>query len=289
MSKGLTGAAAQEFDDEVHHQYQGGGNLRETITQRSNVVGSTYQFRRMGKGLGSIRGAPQTDVIPMDVAHVLIPAVLEDWVFPEFTDIFDQAEVNFEERTELAMTIGMAMGRREDQLIIDAFDAIATYAGTVTTAIGGAASNLNVAKLRRAARLLDDQGVPGSDRHLVASTVNKEALLAETETTSSDFNTVKALVDGQIKTFLGFAFHWIEDRSAFEGGLTIDGGDVRDGFAYHKAAMGIAYGALQGGNPQTKVDWVPVKTSWLSNGMLKAGVAARDGAGGVVKVQMDET
>ncbi len=149
MSKELSSAAAQQFDSEVLHEYQGMGQLRPTVTLRTGVVGDTYKFRTMGKGLAKQRGATQTDVTPMDVSHALQTATLENWVAPEYTDIFDAAEVNFQERTELAQTIAGGLSRREDQLIIDAFDASSSYAGTVTDDVGGTDTDLNPAKLRR--------------------------------------------------------------------------------------------------------------------------------------------
>jgi hypothetical protein len=77
----------------------------------------------MGKGLANQK-ASQADVTPMDISHARQTATLQNWNAPEYTDIFDQAEVNFDE--ELAQTIAKAIGRREDQLIID------TLAGTTT-------------------------------------------------------------------------------------------------------------------------------------------------------------
>ena len=282
MSKTLSAAAATQFDSEVLHEYQGMGSLRTTVTVRTGVVGDTYKFRHMGKGLAKLRGAPQTDVTPMDVAHSLQTATLENWVAPEYTDIFDAAEVNFQERAELAQTIAGALTRREDQLIIDAFDASSTYAGTVTIAIGGAATDLNPAKLRRASRYLNAKGVPASGRHLVHGALQLEALLGNTEATSSDYNTVKALVNGEINSFVGFKFQMIEDRSAEEGGLTVAAG-VRDCYAYHTTSTGYASGI----DPKTEVNYVPVKVSWLANGMLKAGSVVRN-SNGLVKVQCDE-
>jgi hypothetical protein len=282
MSKHLSAAASTQFDSEVLHEYQGMGSLRTTVTVRTGVVGDTYKFRAMGKGIATSRGMPQTDVTPMDVSHSLQTATLENWVAPEYTDIFDAAEVNFQERTELAQTIAGALSRREDQLIIDAFDASSTYAGTVTTAIGGADTDLNPAKLRRASRYLNAKGVPMAGRNIAIGALQLEALLGNTEATSSDFNTVKALVNGDINAFVGFSFKLIEDRDAEEGGLTVAAG-IRDCYAYHTTSTGYASGI----DPRTEVNYVPVKTSWLANGLLKAGAVVRN-SNGLVKVQCDE-
>lgn len=282
MSKFLSAAAQTQFDSEVLHEYQGMGGLRKTVTVRTGVVGDTYKFRKMGSGMAQSRGASQTDVVPMDVSHALQTATLTNWVAPEYTDIFDAAEVNFQERTELAQTIAGALSRREDQLLIDAWDGAGSYAGTVSTDIGGVGTDLNPAKLRRASRYLNSKGVPMAGRHLVIGAIQLEALLGNTEATSTDFNTVKALVNGEINSFVGFQFHMIEDRSAYEGGLTV-ATSVRDCFAYHMTSTGYASGL----DPRTEVNYIAQKVSWLANGLLKAGAVVRN-TNGLVKVQCTE-
>ncbi len=101
MSKTLSAAAQQAFDDTVLQEFQGTGFLRNTVTIRNNVVGDIYKFRHLGKGMANQKPS-QADVTPMDVQHNLINCTLENWNAPEYTDIFDQAEVNFDEQQELA-------------------------------------------------------------------------------------------------------------------------------------------------------------------------------------------
>jgi hypothetical protein len=283
MSKVLSAAAATQFDSEVLHEYQGTGSLRQSTTQRTGVVGDTYKFRKMGQGMATQRPASQSDVTPMDISHSLQTATLTNWVAPEYTDIFDQATVNFQERNELAKTIAMALSRREDQLCIDAWEASGSYAGTVSTDIGGVGTDLNPAKLRRASRFLNAKGVPQAGRHIAIGATQLEALLGNTEATSSDFNTVKALVNGEINSFVGFKFHLIEDRSSFEGGLVV-AATVRSCYAYHETATGFASGI----DPRTEVNYIAQKVSWLANGMLKAGAITRNG-NGLVKISCTET
>ncbi len=278
MSRFLGAAKAEVFDSEVKHAYQGMGGVSQRTTRRLNVRGNPYHFRTMGKGLAQRRGQTQTDVTPMDVSHTKVPCTLEDWVAPEYTDLFDDAQINIDERSELAETIAGGIGRRDDQLVIDACDASSTYAGTVTNDIGGTDTNLNVAKLRRASRFLNAAGVPGTGRHIMASAEGLEAMLGETEATSSDYNTVRALVNGEINSFVGFTFHIIEDRSSFEGGLSIDGSNDRTSYAWHEKAVGYANALMR-----SEVNYIPQKTSWLANGLLKAGSVVRD-AQGVVQI-----
>lgn len=280
MSKTLTANAVTEFDMEVKHAYQGAGKLRPSVRLRTGVVGGTKVFPKMGKGTATPR-VTQSDVVPMNVAHTKASATIADWNAPEYTDIFDQQKVNYQERAELSTVIAGAIGRREDQIILDAADAGSTTL-TVGNDIGGTDSDLNVSKVRRAARLLDDQGVPGDNRSFVGSMKGKEAMLGETEVTSSDYAAVKALVDGQVNSFVGFNFIWIETRS--EGGLPVDGSLDRTNYAYHNSALGLAVGI----DFRTEVNYIPEKTSWLANGLFSAGAVTID-ALGLVEVTSRES
>lgn len=282
MSKTLSSAAQQQFDSEVKHAFQGGGAmmLRQTVTVRTGVVADIYKFRKMGKGQAQQKTAPQTDVTPMNVSHSLINCTLSNWTAAEYTDIFDAAEVNFDEQTELAETIAKAIDRRCDQLIIDSMDASGSYAGTVGTDVGGTGTDWNTAKARRAKKHLDDNEVDKNDRHILVSADGLEAMLGTTEATSSDYNTVKALVNGEINTWLGFTWHTIGTRD--EGGLPLSG-STRTSFAWHRSAIGLAVGI----DVRTEVNYIAEKTSWLCNGLFKAGAVVRD-SDGVVKITTTE-
>lgn len=288
MSKNLTDAAVIEFDSEVQHEYQGMKTLRQTVTQRTGVVGESYKFARMGSGIANQK-ASQADVTPMDIEYTRPTANLENWNAPEYTDIFDQAEVNFDEKAELAQTIAKAIGRREDQIIIDQM-AAGTYNATPgnDADIGllidlTATVALTVAALRQAStKGLTKRSVPAGERTIALTADSLDQLLATTQTTSSDFNTVKALVQGEIDTFLGFDFKVIDTRE--EGGLPGDGTTSVSSFCYHRSAIGIAIGI----DLKTTIDWVAQKTSWLANGLYKAGATIRQNSG-IVRILSDST
>lgn len=287
MSKFLTNSAVQEFDSEVKHEYQGMGKLRNTVTLRTNVTGDAYKFARMGQGLANQK-ATQSDVTPMDVSHARQTATLANWNAPEYTDIFDAATVNFDEKQELAKTIAKALTRREDQIIIDTM-ANGSYSTTPADAdtgysIADGGTNLTVAKLREAAmRGLTDRNVDDDDRCLITTASGVESLLADPEVTSSDFNVLKALVSGTLEgtNYMGFNIKIIGRR--VEGGLPI-AANIVSSFAYQKQAIGYAVGI----DMKTSIDWIAQKTSWLANGLLKSGAVMRENAG-VVRINFDQT
>jgi hypothetical protein len=280
MSKNLSAVAVTEFDSMVKHAYQGMGLLKGAVTQRNNVVGDTYKFRRMGKGLANQKSTSDL-VTPMDVAHEFKTATLSNWNAPEYTDMFDAQDVNFDEKQELANTIAGALGRRTDQLVIDAMDASTPLTTTIGTNIGGNNSNLNMAKVIKAQVELRDQGVPNSELFAAVNALGLGGLLNDEKATSGDYQAIKALVNGDVDTLAGFKFVILESRS--EGGLTV-AANVVDSYFFQRPAVGLALGI----DMKTEIDWVAERTSWLCNGMLKAGSVVRD-EGGLVKVQYTQT
>jgi len=83
---------------------------------------------------------------------------------------------------------------------------------------------------------------------------------------------LRPLVTGEIKQWAGFTFIMIGDRD--ENGLSLSA-NLRKNVAYHKEAIGLAVGVEM----STKIDWVPIKTSWLINNMFSAGSVLIDAKG----------
>ncbi len=280
MSISLSNAFVTLFDAEVKQAYQGKAMLVPAVRQRRGVEGSTVKFPKVGRGVATVR-VPQTDVTPLNVGFSTVTLTLADYNAAEYSDIFSQAKVNFDERQELVQVVAGAMGRRQDQMILDALNGSSTSL-TVANSIGGSTTNMNIAKLREAKRLLDKGNVPPDGRHIIIHANGLSNLLSETSVTSSDFNSVKALVQGEINTYLGFTFHVLGDRS--EGGLAIDGSLDRTCFAFHKDAIGYGEGIAM----RTEINYIPEKTSWLVNEVFSAGAVAID-AEGIVQITCRES
>ena len=274
MSRFLSSVANIEFDNEVKHAYQASGKLRNKVTLRTGVIGDTYRFRLMGRGMG-IQKATSAVVTPMDLPHTQPTATLEDWTFPEYTDIFDQATVNFDEKSQIAKSIGYAMGRREDQLIIDPLVA-GTFNTTVTDEqgfdIAAGGTGFTHAKLLQIKQYFTDLEVNEMPIILCDGAALID-LLDEEQVTSADYQNTKALVNGTLEnaTAYGFEFCTVGNRRE-EGGL---GGSA---YCYVPSAMGLAVGKV---DKMVDVNWIAERTSWLCNGMLKAGSTIVDPEGTV--------
>jgi hypothetical protein len=269
MAQNVTTAFVTLFDAEVKQAYQAKSVLRGTTRMRSGVAGNTVKFPKIGKGVATPR-VPQTDVTPLNVTYSQVTVSMSDYIAAEYSDIFHQSHINFDERRELVEVVSNSIARRQDQLIIDALNA-ASSPSTVATSVGGAASNMNIDKLRAAAKAMNEKNVPSQGRHLLMHASQLDALLGETETTSSDFASVKALVRGEIDTFMGFKFITIGDRD--EGGLPKP--STRTCFAWHMDALGYAESMAQ----KTEVNYIPEKTSFLVSSMFSAGAVSIDDEG----------
>ena len=277
MAQSVTNAFVTLFEAEVKQAYQAEALLRGTMRTRTGVQGNTVKFPKIGKGVATVR-VPQTDVTPLNVTYSQVTATMSDYIAAEYSDIFHQSHINFDERRELVEVVSKSIARRMDQLCIDALDAAASPS-TVATSVGGAASNMNIEKLRAAAKALNEKNVPAEGRYLLMHASQLDALLGETEITSSDFASVKALVRGEVNSFMGFQVLTMGDRD--EGGLPKP--STRTCFAWHRDSMGYAESMAQ----KSEVNYVPEKTSFLVSSMFSAGAIAIDDDG-IVKISCTE-
>lgn len=268
----LSPAFVQLFEAEVHQAYQASAVLTGAARMRTGVVGSTVNFPKVGKGQASVR-TPASDVVPLNSTFSSVACTLTDYYAAEYSDIFLQQKINFDERRELAQVVGNAIGRRQDQILLDALAAAtagSTVANTVVTTGSATASDLNMGKLIAAKKAMDAKNVPAENRHIIIHANNLAALLGDERAISSDFQTIQALVSGQIGTILNMRVHILGDRD--EGGLAIDGSSDRTCFAFHQSALGCAVGMP----PSTEINYIAEKTSFLVTGKLSMGSVVID-------------
>ncbi len=285
MSHDISSAYQTKFDDLIKQAYQEvGGKLRPAVHVRTGVVGTKHTFNVYGTGFAKDAPTGGADVETMGSDTTTVECVLSDKQASEYSNIFDNDKVNFDDEQELISVVAKALGRTEDQSIINALNA-PTYTGTHTIAadfeVSGTNTGLTVEKLEEAVVVLDDAGIPEEDRFIVAPARAKRELLASAKATSSDYvGEVRPLVSGKVDEFLGFKFVWVADTTdaatSDTYGLPGVGTANRKCFAYHKDALALAVGNL---DKQTRIDYVPQKTAHLVLAPLRAGAVVRETAG----------
>lgn len=148
---------------------------------------------------------------------------LRDFDWADLIDRQDKLKMLIDPTSAYAMNAVFAMGRKMDDMIINAaFDVAYTGKnGTSTRSFpaanqiavnyvetGAAAnSNLTIGKIRRAKEILDAYDNDPDEERIMTCTANSlHSLLRNIEITSQDYNVVKALVEGKVDTFMGFQF-----------------------------------------------------------------------------------
>jgi hypothetical protein len=137
---------------------------------------------------------------------------------------------------QFAQAASMSLGRAMDTVTINAALGSAATGESGSTLVAlptsqkiasvsqGAISSLNVAAILQAKQKLDAAEAVGP-RYLVHDAAQLQSLLNQTQVTSADYNTVRALVHGEIDTYLGFKFlhtELIVPSSTYSSGTTYD-------------------------------------------------------------------
>ncbi len=278
MSLSLSNVDQTIFDAEVKKAYQSQGFiLRDYIRRRENVEGTTVSFRKVGYVVAEQYGF-QSQVVYQDPNYNKVDVVLNPFRAPTLIDDVERFLYNFDERQEDAQLIAMALGRRSDQLIIDALAA----SGTANTIANGG-TGMTFAKVRQVVEYFDSLAVPPEMRVIAISAAAQSDLLAEDQFTSSFYINLDAIKNGGLNGNFAMGMMWKVIPNMVEGGLPKTG-NVRDCFAWHKMAMGMGIGK----NFTTQIERVPQYDSWQVLGKIFANAVAVD-AVGIVKIGVDES
>ncbi len=150
----LSNAFVKQFEREVHEAYQRqGSKLRGSVRIASDVQGSTAVFQKIGKGTASTKSTH--GMVPvMNLDHTAVEVDLEDYYAGDWVDQLDTLKVNHDERAVIANAGAYALGRKTDELIINAMAAGATLSVDDDT------TGLTLAKVLEAFEMLGENYVP---------------------------------------------------------------------------------------------------------------------------------
>jgi hypothetical protein len=216
--------------------------LRGSVLVDTDFTGEYKFYDQLGATEMIEKTSRHQDTPIIDPDHNRRRLGKQDFIHNTLFDKEDQLAMLIDPKSKYMLAATMAAGRKMDDVIITGMGGTA-YSGVAgatsvafgngltddnTIAAGGA--GLTKAKILQAKKMLDEQEVDDDDRFLVCSAEQIEDLLNTTEVASSDYNSVKALVEGQIDTWIGFKFIRSER-------LDTDDSDNRLVYAYHKAAI----------------------------------------------------
>ena len=215
MSTQVTTAFVNQFSSNVSMLSQQMGSLLRGTVDVESVTGEKAFFDQVGEAAAVARASRHSDTPLVETPHSRRMVSLTTYEWADLIDDADKVRMLVDPTSSYARAAAAAIGRAMDDVVIDALGGTAKTGkdGTTSTTfpsgqkIAHASGGLTIAKLVSAKKLLDAQSVdPSIKRYIVVSPEQIEDLLNNTTVTSSDFNTVKALVQGDINTFVGFEF-----------------------------------------------------------------------------------
>ncbi len=229
MSTEVNKAFAQKFRDTfIHLVQQKGSRLRDFVRVNTDVVGKYDHFDRIGSTSAQKITSRHSDTPLISTPHSRRRVSMDDYNWADLIDKADKVRMLADPSSDYMKAGVWAMGRQMDDIIIAAMsgnavsidedDASSNVAlpAAQKIAVSGT-TDMNITKLRQAKKILDASDVdPDLPRRIVMKSNQFYDLLGDTQIQSSDYNTVKALVAGEIDTFMGFKFHRSE-RLATDG------------------------------------------------------------------------
>tara|TARA_E500000318_G_C3564652_1_gene215119 strand:+ start:2109 stop:2993 length:885 start_codon:yes stop_codon:yes gene_type:complete len=253
MSTQITTAFVQQYKANVEHLLQQkGSRLRPFVRVESQNAEYEFYDRIGATNAQEVTGRHQ-DTPLIQVPHDRRRVSLRDFDWAELIDRTDRIRLLIDPTSPYSQNAGFALGRKMDEIIIaGAFGTV--YTGkTGSTSVthpssqqiavnyveSGSAANsgLTIGKLRRAKQILDQNETdPGDPRYIIVTAKQVNDLLQSTEVTSADFNSVKALVQGDVNSFMGFEFVRTEL-------VETNASSHRRCIAYSKSGLLLAVGA----------------------------------------------
>lgn len=215
MSTQITTAFVNQFSSNITMLSQQMGSLLREAVDVETVTGEKAFFDQVGSAVAQVRTSRHGDTPLMETPHARRMVTMSTYEYADLIDDPDKVRLLVDPTSTYARAAAMAMGRSIDDVVISAAlgSASTGKTGSTSTAlpsgqkIAHASGGLTQAKLVSAKKILDQNSVdPSIQRYIIVSPEQIEDLLNITSVTSADFNTVRALVQGEVDTFVGFKF-----------------------------------------------------------------------------------
>lgn len=218
----------------IHLCQQKPSRLRSTVDSMT-VKAEIANVERIGSKEAVEKTTRHTATPILDVPHSRRRFPMQDMQWADLIDEEDEIRMLISPKSAYAQAGAWAMNRAYDNIIIAALGgestdgdgvAVALPAGQKLASSGG----LTLEGVIAAKELLDANEVDPDNRFMVVNSKAMSDMLGTTEVSSSDFNSVKALVQGSFDTWLGF--RWIQTELLPADTL----------YAYHKSGVRLGIG-----------------------------------------------
>jgi hypothetical protein len=191
---------------------QQGSLLRNAVRVESVKPGEQAFFELINNSAAVPMGARHSNTPFTPSEHTRRSLAIQGWVWNDYIDELDKCALLIDPTSAYIKGAMDSLSARMDLIIIGALTGSANSGHLGTTAvtlpatqiITSGAAGMTLDKMRSAKYKLDRKRVPPKNRFLALTAKGMQDLLGDPNVTSADFNTVKALVDGTLNTYMGF-------------------------------------------------------------------------------------
>jgi hypothetical protein len=211
----ISTAFVKQFGSNLDFLVQQKGSLLRNSVRLETVVGEEAYFDQLASTAAQKKTTRNSDTPLIKSDHRRRRVTMYDYEWADLIDKEDKLKMLIDPQSDYAINAAWALGRSIDDAIIECF-ANTAYSGKA----GGTATNfpaanivsagvtrLTLQKLLDGKLILDGADVdPNEERYIAITATQLSDLLNISEIKDADFNTVRALVRGEVDTFLGFKF-----------------------------------------------------------------------------------
>jgi len=224
--------------------------LLGTVYLKPNVRGKTFFQDQIGAWSMSAKGGRNVETPNNDPALDRRRGTMLDFHDNRLLDRGDELRAISDPRSAYTIAAASSLGRTIDDQVLNGLVSSADSGETGSTAVTLAGTSIvsattgqlflsNIASVKK---VFDDNDVEEEDRFFVITPTALSNMLQQDQLTSADYNAVKALVRGEINSFMGFT--WIMstrigqlDTTDTPYALSISG------IAFHKYGACLAMGS----------------------------------------------
>lgn len=215
MSVEISTAFVQQYSANIMLMAQQKGSRLRAAVRNETLVGDKGFFDQIGATTATKRTTRHGDTKLVNSPHSRRRVTSSSFDWADLIDNEDRVRMLIDPSSAYVLNATSALLRSmDDEIIASALGTAYTGLDGTTAvalpaaqkiAVGGTAMTL--AKLLAAKEILDANEVDEDEpRFCVATSKQLSDLLGDTKVTSSDYVTVKALVQGTLDTYLGFKF-----------------------------------------------------------------------------------
>ena len=246
----ITTAFVKQFGSNLDFLVQQKGSVLRNAVRLETVTGEEAYFDQLASTAAIRKTTRNSDTPLIKSDHRRRRVSMYDYEWADLIDKEDKLKMLIDPNSDYAINAAWALGRSIDDAIIECFSNTA-YTGkagatatsfTAANIVSGGATRLTLQKLLDAKGKLDAADCdPNEERYIAVTSTQLIDLLGITEIKDADFNTVRALVRGEVDTFLGFKFI-ICNRLSYPYGLTSVAANFRSIPVWLKSGVVLALG-----------------------------------------------